>query len=83
MAYEGDFSNEENVGLKAPARPMVERKPGDVAHAGNTVPAKDAFGAPRQQTEWSREAISVQRGTPGFDGVNDRIKSARAADFKA
>ncbi|UXX83536.1 hypothetical protein [Roseovarius pelagicus] len=65
-----------------PANPVAERKPGEQAKTNNSVEAKDAFGAPRPDTEWTREAMESQMLTPGFNGSDDQVKKERAKDLK-
>lgn len=67
---------------KQPANPVAERASAETAHPANSVEAKDVFGAPRPDTDWTREAMATKSGTPGFDGVDDKVKKERADDFK-
>ncbi|MEQ9259854.1 MAG: hypothetical protein RIG84_12250 [Roseovarius sp.] len=50
-----------------PPTPLSEREPGESAKTGNPVKARDAFGRPRNETEWSREAIATTREKPALD----------------
>ena len=37
------------------------------AKANNTVKAKDAFGQPRNETQWTRESISAHNAKPALE----------------
>lgn len=50
-----------------PATPVPEREQGETAKAGNSVKAKDAFGKPRNETQWTREAISAHNAKPALE----------------
>lgn len=64
-----------------PATPLSERKQGESAKTGNPVKARDAFGKPRAETGWSREAISTTRGKPALD-KDGKIVSEQSRKFR-
>lgn len=65
-----------------PARPEADREPGEQARTDNTVAAKDAFGAPRKDAAWSREAITTQTVKPALDGSDDTVRKEQAKNVK-
>lgn len=69
-------------GDNEPAKPVAERKPGEPAKPGNKVTAKDAFGAPRNDPDWSREAMEAKMKKPGFAGTKDKVHEEQAKDLK-
>ncbi|MEL7257930.1 MAG: hypothetical protein AAFN80_08800 [Pseudomonadota bacterium] len=64
------------------AKPVAERKPGESAKPSNNVTAKDAFGAPRNDPEWTREAMEAKMRKPGFEGTEDKVHEEQAKDLK-
>ena len=67
---------------RASATPAQEREPGEHAKPSNKVAAADAFGKPRMDAEWTREAIVTNTRKPSFGGADDRVKSELSKDYK-
>jgi len=57
-----------------PATPLAERTPGETAKPNNEVKAKDVFGAPKPDPEWTPEAIRTQTRKPSLEGTDDEVK---------
>ncbi|MEO1140287.1 MAG: hypothetical protein AAFW87_12615 [Pseudomonadota bacterium] len=69
-------------GERDPAKPVAEREPGETARPDNGVKAKDSFGAPRPDKEWTREAMATQTAKPSLSGSRDRVVKEQVKDLK-
>ena len=67
---------------REPAKPAAEREPVETATPVNDVRAKDAFGAPRKDAGWTREAIEMKTVKPSFDGPGDDVTDELAKNHK-
>ncbi|WP_294621497.1 hypothetical protein [uncultured Roseovarius sp.] len=65
-----------------PPKPVAEREPGQTAHTANNVKAKDPFGAPKPDAEWTPEAIKTVTRKPSLGGADDKVKQEQAKDSK-
>ena len=65
-----------------PAKPLAEREPGETAHTANSVAAKDPFGAPKPDAEWTPEAIKTVTRKPSLGGADDKVNKEQAKNNK-
>ncbi|MEQ8896641.1 MAG: hypothetical protein RID23_06080 [Roseovarius sp.] len=64
-----------------PATPVSEREQGETANTSNSVKAKDAFGKPRNETQWTRESISAHNAKPALD-TDGKVAKEQARKFR-
>ncbi|MEQ8292189.1 MAG: hypothetical protein RIA08_08285 [Roseovarius sp.] len=64
-----------------PATPVPEREQGETANTSNAVKAKDAFGKPRNETQWTRESISAHNAKPSLE-TDGKTAKEQARKFR-
>ena len=67
---------------REPETPTADREPGETAKPSNEVAAKDAFGAPKNDPEWTRDAIAMKTRKPSFGGADDDVTDELAKKHK-
>lgn len=67
---------------REPEKPEAEREPGETAKPTNEVKPRDAFGAPKADAGWTREAIAMKARKPSFGGADDPVTDELAKKHK-
>ncbi len=67
---------------RKPETTVAERKIVETAKPTNAVSAKDAFGAPKNDPAWTREAIAITSRKPSFEGSGDNLTDELAEQHK-